>query len=379
MKQIISATRRINILFLLKTGIGSAIAIFVASGLNLMYSPSAGIITLLTIQNTKKETLEIALKRILAFVIAVIISALSFNTIGYTPFAFGVFVLLFVGACTIFKLKDGISMNAVLMTHFLIEKNTSMNLILNEILLLFIGMGIGISLNLIMPKYREKIRTEQKEVEEFMKQVIRSLASLLRNKDACLIQSNDMVEMDHSLSFMRQSTVNQRKFNLDNQTQLEMSQGKRWKEEVQDELDSLDQLLESSLYRAYEDAGNTLLNNTRYLVSYFEMRKQQLQVLRNIKEQIDQIPVVLQQSYPIAEFMEHTADSFHELNNAVGLLEQIKELKRFYREQDLPSSRDEFEHRAILYQILKQMEYFLKLKRNFIKELDSNEVKNYWS
>lgn len=39
----------------MKSGIGAAIAIIIAEGLGLLYGPSAGIITLLFIQDTKKE------------------------------------------------------------------------------------------------------------------------------------------------------------------------------------------------------------------------------------------------------------------------------------------------------------------------------------
>ena len=54
-----------------------------------------------------------------------------------------------------FNLKDGISMNAVLMTHFLIEKRVDIPMFFNEVMILCIGMGIGIVINLIMPNYNK--------------------------------------------------------------------------------------------------------------------------------------------------------------------------------------------------------------------------------
>ena len=182
--EIMNKLKKVNILFLLKTGIGSALAIILAESMGFSYSPSAGIITLLTIQNTKKETISIALRRIEAFLLAVIISFVLFTNIGYTAVAFGGFVFLFVAFCMLFGLKDGIAMNAVLMTHFLIEKRMDLPLILNEIALLFIGMGIGIVLNLIMPRYRERIRREQHILEEEMKVTLRGMANLLKEKDS---------------------------------------------------------------------------------------------------------------------------------------------------------------------------------------------------
>lgn len=369
--------KKINLLFLLKTAIGSAAAILLADRFGLAFSPFAGIITLLTIQNTKKETLRIAISRILSFFLAVAISFLVFTYIGYTSFAFGVFVLFFVGLCTGLNLKDGISMNAVLMTHFLIEKRIDVPLLLNEILLLLIGMGIGVLINLIMPKYRTRIRREQILLEEEIKRMLRSLAAALQNKEACLIQEskpnngNDFNERNRISTLMEQ---------LGN-TSLASSTENVSDKSVEDEPDfnRVELMLEELLKKAYEEAGNTLLANTRYQVTYLEMRKQQIGVLKDIHEKIKEIPVILMQSRPMALFMEHTAISFHELNNAKELLVELDELFQYYKSDRLPVTREEFEYRAILFQILKDFEYFLMLKRNFVTDIEQKNWKAFWN
>lgn len=352
--------RHIKLLFLLKTGIGSALAIILAESLMLAYSPSAGIITLLTIQNTKKETIQIALKRIIAFFLAIIIALLIFRTFSFTPIAFGGFVLIFVALCILLGLQDGIAMNAVLTTHFLIEKRIDMPLIINEIMLLLIGMGIGIIFNLIMPKYREKIRKEQKLLEEEMKTIMKDMSKLLIHKDACLIQK----EQGGNLA-----EENDRKA-------TDKAEGEPFR---QVDFTQFDNLLEELLKKAYEDAGNTLLSNTKYHVSYLEMRKLQIEVLKDITDKINSIPVILRQAFPISQFMEHTANSFHEMNNALDLLDELACLQEHYRNDQLPQTREEFEYRAILFQIMKELEYFLVLKRNFVIELEKKNMKRYWT
>lgn len=344
--------KTVNLLFLLKTGIGSAIAILIAGGFGLAYSPSAGIITLLTIQSTKKETIFIAAKRFLAFLLAIATAFLAFKSFGYTPVAFGGFVFLFVALCNLLGLKDGISMNAVLMTHFLIERRMDLGLILNEIALLAIGMGIGIILNLIMPRYREKIRREQRLLEEEMKVALKGMSGLLKEKEACLIQGDEKeISYVNRMDELHNSKV---------------------------DFSRLDQLLEELIKKAYEDAGNTLLSNTKYLVSYLEMRKLQIGVLKEITKNILQIPVLLRQTFPIADFIEHIGESFHELNNVQELLKELEVLQEHYRKEKLPQSREEFEYRAILYQILKELGYFLQLKRDFILKLEDKNMKLYW-
>lgn len=361
--------KQVNLLFLLKTGIGSAIAIILAEGLGFAYSPSAGIITLLTIQNTKRETIFIALRRMEAFILAVILSFLMFQSIGYTAIAFGAFVFIFVALCILLGLKDGISMNAVLMTHFLIEKKMDFPLIMNEVALLLIGMGLGILLNLIMPRYREKIRKEQIELEEIMKLTLQGLGIMLKEKDSCLLQGE--------VIYQKREVTPQESIKIQNKEVILQEKGSD-KANVDVDFTELETFLKELLKKAYEDAGNTLLSNTKYLVSYLEMRKLQIGVLKDIKENIEQIPVLLRQTYPIAEFLEHTASSFHELNNVEGLLNELEELQEHFRKEKLPESREEFEYRAILFQILKELEYFLLLKRNFMQELDAKNMKSYW-
>jgi uncharacterized membrane protein YgaE (UPF0421/DUF939 family) len=328
--QISNQLKKINLLFLLKTGIGSAIAILIANALGLLYSPSAGIITLLTIQNTKKETLIIAVKRVEAFVLATILSYLIFEGLGYTALAFGAFVSLFVAMCFLFDLKDGISMNAVLMTHFLIEKHMDPSLIFNEISILIIGMGIGIIINLAMPRNIERIRKEQVLLEEEIKKHLRSMEGILRKEE-------------HEIDFT-----------------------------------DLENFVERLLKSTYEEAGNRLLSDTRYLVSYLEMRKLQVGVLKDITSNIIQIEAIPVQAEPIAEYIEHIAASFHEKNNVTGLLTILEQLKEHFRKEPLPNTREEFENRAMLYQVMKELEYFLMLKRNFILELEEKDMSTYW-
>lgn len=365
--------KKVNFLFLLKTGIGSAVSILLADGLGLLYSPSAGIITLLTIQNTKKETLLIALKRFEAFVLAVTITYILFQSIGYTPIAFGLFVCIFVALCMLFRLKDGIAMNSVLMTHFLIEKRMDLPLLWNELAILAIGMSLGIILNLIMPRNIKKIRAEQVALENEIKKALRDLTDMLKKKDACLIQKDRITDENNP------DTKEHFTGEIPNEI-TDSTFGVFTDEEVLSipDFSHLDEMLEKLLKSAYEEAANTFQNDTRYLISYLEMRKLQIGVLKEVQTNIESIPVILQQTYPMAGFIENIAESFHERNNVKGLLLELEQLKGYFRKEQLPQTREEFEYRAVLFQILKELEYFLKLKRNFVLELEEKNMISYW-
>ena len=348
----------INPLFVMKVGIGSAISILLVETLGLMYSPSAGIITLLTIQNTKKETIQVAVKRIISFLMASTISFVMFSSLGYNPWVFGGFVLVFVALSYLINLKDGISMNAVLMTHFLVEKRVDLPMFFNEVMILAIGMGIGIVINLIMPNYKKRILMKQQMLEDEMRSILKTMSLALKDKKVCLIQENANRYYDRNGFFNNTDSIKQYEENGD---------------QIIIDFTSLDTMLEELLLKAYENAGNTILSDTRYLISYLEMRRHQIDVLKDISRNIMDIPVLLKQSLPLADFIENISESFHEMNNVKELLHDLDKLSTTYKLDKLPVSREEFEYRAILFMILNELEYFLLIKRNFILDLEKKK------
>ena len=72
------------------------------------------------------------------------------------------------------------------------------------------------------------------------------------------------------------------------------------------------------------------------------------------------------------------SSSFHEYNNARGLLEELEDVKQQMRLQPLPVTREEFEARAVLFQVLLELEQFLVLKRDFVDGLTRHEIHCFW-
>lgn len=318
-----------------KIAIGSTISILLASSLGLEYSISAGIITLLTIQDTKKETIIISLKRIVAFVIAMVLSILLFGSFGFTTICFGIFLFLFVGICSIGKLQDGISMNAVLATHYILSERIDMAMIGNEFSLFLIGAGIGTLINLIMPSSKNKIRDIQESIESDLRKILFRMAYFLREKDKSQYTDSCFIPLQEDINL--------------------------------------------GLAYAYRNMNNTLFQESEYFIRYMEMRKQQLQVLKAIYEKIVFLSTVPHQVIPLSNFIERIANSLSESNNAKELLEGERMLEEDYRKHNLPLSREEFEDRAVLFMILKDFKMFLKSKEEFVDTLTKEQIERYWN
>lgn len=328
------AMEHLNIIKIFKMASGTFLSIILAEVIGLNYSPSAGIVTLLSIHDTKKETIRVMQKRVISFCAALLLAFLSFKIFGYSPEAIGIFVFLFAAVCSWFHMMEGVSVNTVLMTHFFTEKSMALPLVWNELLLLGIGATIGVLLNFYIPGKKKYIQLKQQQIEGLMKDILNTMGDAL---------SGSKAEPETSLLLV--------------QLKLELSDGEK---------------------NALEDMENTLLSDTRYYISYMGMRKSQRGVLLRIYRSICHLELLPAQADEIARLFWQISSSFHEYNNALVLLEELEQVKSNMRAKALPVSRSEFESRAVLFHILLDLEQFLLIKREFVEGLSEKEIYEFW-
>ena len=339
----------------MKVAIGSTLAIIIAGAIGLEYAVSAGIITLLTLQDTKKETLSVAIRRMVAFVIAALIAYFVLSLFSFSIWSFGIFLFLFVVICLQFGLQDAIAMNAVLATHYLLERSVSQNLILNEAILMLIGAGIGIVLNLYIPGNVMQIRKEQGKIQFCLKAVLYQMAGELRDEK----QGSPREEQE----IPREVQELQQKYK-------EQSRMEKFEE--------LKRAIERGLQHAYQNRQNTFFQETEYFVRFMKMREEQYYVLYEIFEKINTLQSKTKQSLEVADFIEQIAESLSESQNSKVLLINEENLMHKFKEAPLPATRDEFETRAVLYVILVNFRLFLKMKKRFVDSLTEEQKAKYW-
>lgn len=321
---------RVNFLHVIKIALGCLLAMAAAERLGLRYSASAGVIALLSIHDTRRQTVRMVEKRLAAFLVALALAPVSFSWLGYRPAAIGAFLLLFTPVCAYLGIQEGISVSTVLMTHFLTERSVSPGMIGNEALLLAVGTGVGLAMNLYIPGNGKWIRNRQREIEAEFREVLSGMSARLA--------------------------------------------GEKWGPGLAD----LERMLEEGERAAYRDMENRLLSDTAYYLRYMGMRKNQLSVLASVRALIGRTAEFPAQAAWLAGLMTSISRSFHEYNNALGLLEELEGIRGQLRRSALPASREEFEARAVLFLILMELERFLELKREFVGQLSEEEVRRFW-
>jgi len=273
------------------------------------------------------------LKRCAAFFAAMILSTLTFSVLGYEVWAFGVFLLLFYLTVCVLDIKEGFSMNAVLVTHLLSAGAFAWTGIANEAGLFVIGVVSAILVNSYMPDRTLRIRDHQRRIENKMRLLLKELAEALETGKTGMLG-----------------------------------------EYIKEASDDLKQMEKDAL----EQAGNSFQKDELYFVKYVEMRMNQIEVLENMEGQLKHLTCVMPQALTMAGFIRHTGETFHETNNAHGLLDELYALRAEYKQSRLPDCREEFENRAVLFHILQLMEYFLKLKKKFADRISEEERKRFW-
>ena len=304
----------------IKLSFGSSLAIFIAWLLKLEYSTVAGVITLLTVKNTKKETLKGTLGKIYGFIICTIFSYLCFNIIGYHLYSFSIYIFIIITLCFIFNIQDVIAMCVVIASHYFLQGEVSLHWFLNEAGLFIIGAGIGVLINLYIPSNKYKIYETQKKMQEEVSAVLIDIADIIVNPQV------------------------ESKYNKD--------------------LNTLNTLINNSISAAYENMNNHLLSDTKFFLDHMEIIKSQRDILENLYSYVSQLNTTPPQAHIISAFIHKIGYTSFEKESVNLLLDELSRLMSTMKNQPLPVDRVEFENRAILFLCLTELKKFLINRKN---------------
>ncbi|WP_433770660.1 aromatic acid exporter family protein [Bacillus wiedmannii] len=312
-----------------KTAIGTGAAVLIAQLLGLEFYSSAGILVILCVQNTKRKSLQVSLHRFLACVLSMVFAFCIFETIGYTPLAISVLLLTFIPTAVMFKIQEGIVTSSVIVMHLYSLKHITWLIVGNEIAILTIGISMALLMNMYMPSSENKLREYQDTIESNFKTILFEMVAYLRNRESSwsgaeLIETENMLNEAKDLSFKK----------------LE----------------------------------NEFMREDDYYYRYFDMRMQQFEILERMIPLAASLSWTYEQADMIADVIENIGNSIRPESTGVISLRQLQEMREVFREMPLPVTREEFEIRAKLVQLVYEMEQYLLIKSRFkgkdnIKEL----------
>ena len=305
-----------------KVIVSAFVALLVAQALHLTTPSAAAIIAILSVMDTKKVSLAATGQRLAAAVLALVIGMGIFAIFGFDVMSFGLYLLCYIPLAYLVKVDIGVAPSTVLVIHLWTQQQLTFELFVNELLLVTIGAGVAILLNWYMPSYRQEIERVREEIEDKMREVLLKMSGFLT-----------------------------------------IGNGKNDGEVLQ--------LLKEKLSEAREyvrlEAENHLTKEVTYDYQYFEMRRDQSKLLEIMATNLNEFRWDGEEMSILSEMFKQTAQQLAEQNTASQLIDDIEELLEQFRERPLPQTRREFEKRAQLYQLLRDLKRFVQLKVDFFQ------------
>lgn len=298
--------------------VSATLSIALSSFLNLNFVATSGLVAILTIHPTKKETLVASRNRIFAFFVALFISFVCYSIFGFNTYGFVAYLFLYIPFCYYKKIENTIPSHSVIISHFLTYGNMDFQNIKNTFLIFFIGTAFGFLANLTLNKDTDCMKKLKQDTDNEIKNILKLIANLL-------VDTNCSCEKPFK--------------NIKN-------------------------LIDIAKIQAHKNYMNSFSNNNIDF-EYITMRERQMRVLKRIYKSISTIKTTPEIAVLISSFINYTAEEYSENNAVFNLLGKFYELKEQLKTSPLPKTRQEFEDRAELFVALRDFEEFLNIKNNF--------------
>lgn len=310
-----------KIYYTFKISLGVLLAIGIAQILGLRFPVSVAIITILSVQESRKKSLRISIKRFIAGNIALLISFLVFELFGFEIYGLVLILTIFIPIALWLKAKHSIISGFVLASHVLTFNQLSLSIYIEENLVLLIGIITGFLLMTHVPAIEKDLMGYQREIEEDMRRVLMDMSFNLRN-----------------ICFLKDAI----------------------------DLEILESKIKEAKALSYVHKDNHILDAKWNYVDYFQMRLIQLYRLMYMKDHFKGIFITQEQAIPLSDITEYISKIIGTEPDVTRLLEKINDLKHYYKKEPLPQSRLEFENRSVLFQYLSDLEEFLKIKQRYL-------------
>lgn len=298
--------------------------IALAELLHLQHSISAGIVAILTIQPTKKETLETALTRFYAFVVSLALAYVCFQLFGFSISVFLIYFSIYIILCHMLHWYYAMTINAVLISHFVAYGVMNVDTITNEVMIFVIGVGTGVIANLHLKKNVDAIENLKEEADAQIVEILNRMSERILNIDMTDYNAESFIV--------------------------------------------LRKMIRKAKNLAEENYLNQFNKDDRYDIEYIMMRDHQCQVLYEMYKNVRKLNSTPETAREISHFLKMMAMKFHRDNDGHEMMKHFREMDVYMKQRPLPVERIEFENRARLFVVMRNIEEFIQIKTDFAKE-----------
>ncbi|MEX3462362.1 aromatic acid exporter family protein [Staphylococcus epidermidis] len=302
-----------------KTAVGMTLGVIICKLLGLDNYASSAILVVLCIKHTKMHSVQAILSRLVSCLLILFLGSAIFSLLGQHAFVLGLIVLLFIPLTVVLNVQEGVITSCVILLHVFNAKAINGHLILNEIMLLIVGLGIAFLMNLMMPSLDKKLNHFKQDIENQITEIFNIFSQ------ACSMHNDHL-----NIKF-----------------------------------DSLLLNIKKAKSLAFRDVKNHFVRNENSFYHYFDMREEQVELLKRMTSLLERINTDDPILEKISQLMYEIGSNVNSNDYTALRLHSLYEIRLSLDDLPLPTTNKTLNSRAHIIQILNELEEYLNIKSQF--------------
>ncbi|MFH0268715.1 aromatic acid exporter family protein [Staphylococcus epidermidis] len=302
-----------------KTAVGMTLGVIICKLLGLDNYASSAILVVLCIKHTKMHSVQAILSRLVSCLLILFLGSAIFSLLGQHAFVLGLIVLLFIPLTVVLNVQEGVITSCVILLHVFNAKAINGHLILNEIMLLIVGLGIAFLMNLMMPSLDKKLNHFKQDIENQITEIFNIFSQ------ACSMHNDHL-----NIKF-----------------------------------DSLLLNIKKAKSLAFRDVKNHFVRNENSFYHYFDMREEQVELLKRMTSLLEKINTDDPILEKISQLMYEIGSNVNSNDYTALRLHSLFEIRLSLDDLPLPTTHKTLNSRAHIIQILNELEEYLNIKSQF--------------
>ena len=302
-----------------KTAVGMTLGVIICKLLGLDNYASSAILVVLCIKHTKMHSVQAILSRLVSCLLILFLGSAIFSLLGQHAFVLGLIVLLFIPLTVVLNVQEGVITSCVILLHVFNAKAINGHLILNEIMLLIVGLGIAFLMNLMMPSLDKKLNHFKQDIENQITEIFNIFSQ------ACSMHNDHL-----NIKF-----------------------------------DSLLLNIKKAKSLAFRDVKNHFIRNENSFYHYFDMREEQVELLKRMTSLLEKINTDDPILEKISQLMYEIGSNVNSNDYTALRLHSLYEIRLSLDDLPLPTTHKTLNSRAHIIQILNELEEYLNIKSQF--------------
>ena len=296
-----------------KTAVGMTLGVIICKLLGLDNYASSAILVVLCIKHTKMHSVQAILSRLVSCLLILFLGSAIFSLLGQHAFVLGLIVLLFIPLTVVLNVQEGVITSCVILLHVFNAKAINGHLILNEIMLLIVGLGIAFLMNLMMPSLDKKLNHFKQDIENQITEIFNIFSQ------ACSMHNDHL-----NIKF-----------------------------------DSLLLNIKKAKSLAFRDVKNHFVRNENSFYHYFDMREEQVELLKRMTSLLERINTDDPILEKISQLMYEIGSNVNSNDYTALRLHSLYEIRLSLDDLPLPTTHKTLNSRAHIIQILNELEEYL--------------------